>query len=191
MVYLETMFGVVRKFIWDLLEVVIVSAVVVLPIRYFLVQPFFVQGQSMEPNFHNSDYLIIDELSYRLREPQRGEVVVFKFSQDKSQYYIKRIIGLAGETLEIDVSRITVFNRENPRGLTLQEDYLDGSGRQTDLGKIKITLGEDEFYVLGDNRRASYDSRRWGVLPRVDIIGRVWLRAWPVQAAAAFSAPAY
>lgn len=185
------MFAVVRKFIWDLLEVVIIAAVVVLPIRYFLVQPFFVQGQSMEPNFHNGDYLIIDELSYRLREPQRGEIVVFKFPQDTSQYYIKRIIGLPGETLEIDGSRIIVFNQENPNGLILREDYLDIANRQVDLGKIKITLREDEFYVLGDNRRASYDSRRWGVLPQKDIIGRVWLRAWPVSAAQAFSAPVY
>jgi len=185
------MFGVVRKFIWDLLEVVIVSAVVVLPIRQFLVQPFFVQGQSMEPNFHNSDYLIIDELTYRLREPQRGEVVVFKFPGDTSQYYIKRIIGLPGETLEIERNRIIVFNREYPGGLAIKEDYLDESSRQADLGKTKITLGEDEFYVLGDNRRSSYDSRRWGVLPRSDIVGRVWVRAWPVNAVAAFSAPAY
>ena len=185
------MFVAIRKFIWDLLEVVIVSAIVVLPIRHFLVQPFFVQGQSMEPNFHNSDYLIIDELSYRLREPQRGEVVVFKFPQDTSQYYIKRIIGLPGETLKIERNRITIFNQEHPEGLTLQEYYLDESARQVDLGEIKITLGEDEFYVLGDNRRASYDSRRWGILPRNDIVGRVWVRAWPIQAVAAFSAPAY
>ena len=191
MIYLRIMFGVVRKFIWDLLEVVIVSAVVVLPIRQFLVQPFFVQGQSMEPNFHNSDYLIIDELTYRLREPQRGEVVVFKFPGDTSQYYIKRIIGLPGETLEIERNRIIVFNREYPGGLAIKEDYLDESSRQADLGKTKITLGEDEFYVLGDNRRSSYDSRRWGVLPRSDIVGRVWVRAWPVNAVAAFSAPAY
>ncbi len=185
------MFSAIRKFIWDLLEVVIVSAVVVLPIRYFLVQPFFVQGQSMEPNFHDSDYLIIDELSYRLREPQRGEVVVFKFPQDTSQYYIKRIIGLPGEILEIEENKITVFNQNFAGGLVLREEYLDGNDRQVDLGKTRIILKENEFYVLGDNRRASYDSRRWGVLPRGDIIGRVWIRAWPVNAAQAFSAPAY
>lgn len=185
------MLTVIRKFIWDLLEVVIVSAVVVLPIRHFLVQPFFVQGQSMEPNFHNSDYLIIDELSYRLREPQRGEVVVFKFPQDTSQYYIKRIIGLPGETLKIEQNQITVFSGERPGGLLIQENYLNGDSRSVSLGEIKITLGKDEFYVLGDNRRASYDSRRWGVLPRTDIIGRVWIRAWPVNNAQAFSAPAY
>lgn len=185
------MFTVIRKLIWDLLEVVIVSAIIVVPIRYFLIQPFFVQGQSMEPNFHNSDYLIIDELSYRLREPQRGEVVVFKFPQDKSQYYIKRIIGLPGETLEIDRNQITVFNTEYPEGFNLKEDYLDEINRQTDLGKIKITLQEGEFYVMGDNRRASYDSRRWGVLTRKDIIGRAWIRAWPINTAQVFAAPNY
>lgn len=185
------MFKAVKKFIWDLLEVVIVSAIIVLPIRYFLVQPFFVQGQSMEPNFHNSDYLIVDELSYRFREPQRGEVVVFKFPQDTSQYYIKRIIGLPGETLEINGNQIIIFNKQKPEGFTLQEDYLDKNDQQIDLGKTKINLKEDEFYVMGDNRKASYDSRRWGVLPRKDIIGRVWLRAWPFSAVKAFSAPAY
>jgi signal peptidase I len=93
--------------------------------------------------------------------------------------------------LEIEQNRITVFNREHPEGLILEEDYLDENSRQSALGETKITLREDEFYVLGDNRRASYDSRRWGVLPRGDIIGRVWVRAWPVNAARAFSAPVY
>ncbi len=185
------MFLVAKKFILDLLEVVIVSAVIVLPIRYFLIQPFFVQGQSMESNFHTSDYLIIDELTYRLREPQRGEVIVFKFPQDPSQYYIKRIIGLPGETLKIEGEKIIVFNHEYPRGFLLKEEYLDGDNRAVNLGETKITLNKDEYFVLGDNRKASYDSRRWGVLPRIDVIGRVWLRAWPVQTATVFSAPNY
>ncbi|MDP1629265.1 MAG: signal peptidase I [bacterium] len=185
------MFAVARKFILDLIEVVIVSAVIVLPIRYFLIQPFFVQGQSMEPNFHNSDYLIIDELTYRLRESQRGEVIVFRFPQDPSQYYIKRIIGLPGETLQFQGNKIVIFNQDYPDGFLLEEEYLDSGNRALDLGGGEIILKKDEFFVLGDNRRASYDSRRWGVLPRADIIGRVWLRAWPVSAVAAFPAPNY
>lgn len=173
-------------FLWEITKIVVVAAVIVLPIRYFLFQPFLVKGQSMEPNFHNGDYLIIDQLSYRLKEPQRGEVVVFKYPNLPSQRYIKRIIGLPGETVEIEDGKVVVS------GAVLGEiDYL-GEFVYTDPREFgTITLADNEYFVLGDNRIASSDSRIWGPLPRENIIGRVFIRAWPFAALAKIELPSY
>jgi len=178
----------ILAFIWEIIKIVIIALVIDVPIRYFLFQPFFVKGQSMEPNFENGDYLIVDEITYRLKEPQRGEVVVFKYPNAPSQRYIKRVIGLPGETLEIKNGQ--VFILENGEYQVLDEtSYLYGS--TFTQGNLKITLGSDEYFVMGDNRAASYDSRRWGSVPRENIIGRVYLRAWPFAALAKIEAPAY
>jgi signal peptidase I len=164
-------------FIWEVAKIVIIALIIVVPIRYFLFQPFFVKGESMSPNFENGDYLIIDELSYRLRAPERGEIIVFKYPHDITQRYIKRIIGLPGETVEINGGEV-IITKNGSSSLVLNEsNYLDSS-IQT-LGNIKIVLGPDEYFVLGDNRPVSSDSRRWGVVPKSDIIGRVYFRAWP------------
>ncbi len=142
----------------------------------------------MEPNFESGDYLIVDELSYRFRGPQRGEVVVFEYPQDSSQRFIKRIIGLPGETIEIKENKVTIT--KDGKLQTLDEDsYL--SDNVNTLGDLKITLKEDEFFVLGDNRDFSFDSRRFGVVPHDKIIGRVVLRAWPFASVSKFEAPAY
>jgi len=175
-------------FIWEITKIVIIALLIVVPIRYFIFQPFFVRGQSMEPNFENGDYLIIDEISYRFREPLRGEVVVFKYPQNPSQRYIKRIIGLPGETIEIENSKVIIFNRQGSQVLD-ESEYLS-SFIQTP-GKVQITLAENEYFVLGDNRISSADSRRWGPLPREDIVGRVFLRAWPFTALAKIAVPVY
>ena len=177
----------ILAFIWEITKIVIIALVIVIPIRYFLFQPFFVRGQSMEPNFENGDYLIVDELSYHLRGPERGEVVVFKYPQDPTQRYIKRIIGLPGETVEIREGKVIISN-ENGSQVLNESDYLSGIPTP---GEIQVTLGENEYFVLGDNRPASSDSRRWGSVPRDDIIGRVFIRAWPLVALAKFGAPAY
>ena len=161
------------NFIWEVVKIVVVAAAIVVPIRYFLFQPFVVRGQSMEPNFENRDYLIIDQLSLRLREPQRGEVVVFKYPQAPSQKYIKRIVGLPGDTVEIKDGKVAVAGSE------LKEYYLPENVFTDEKGFKKITLGENEYFVLGDNRAVSSDSRVWGVLPEENIIGRVFVRAWP------------
>ena len=130
----------------------------------------------MEPNFETGDYLIVDELSYRFRQPQRGEVVVFKYPQNPTQRYIKRIIGLPGETIEIDNGKVVIYKDG-------QEYHLDEALYLTDLsgysGTTKVVLGQGEYFVMGDNRPVSYDSRRWGPLPEKNIIGRVLLRIWP------------
>jgi signal peptidase I len=141
----------------------------------------------MEPNFEDGDYLIVDEISYRFREPLRGEVVVFKYPQNPSQRYIKRIIGLPGETIEIIDGKVTIFNEKGSQILN-ESNYLPGIFTP---GDMRLTLSENEYFVLGDNRIASSDSRRWGPLPRKDIIGRVLFRAWPFVALAKFEAPVY
>jgi len=175
-------------YIWEVLKIVIVAMLIVVPIRYFIFQPFFVRGQSMEPNFYNGDYLIIDELSYQFRAPQRGEVVVFKYPNDTTQRYIKRIIGLSGETIEINSGKVFVYQDGVPQALD-ELAYLT-QFTQTQ-GDIKIALNKDEYFVLGDNRSLSADSRSWGTLPEEDIIGRVVLRAWPFSVLAKIEIPAY
>lgn len=177
-------------FIWEIIKIVVISLLIVVPIRYFLIQPFFVRGASMEPNFDDGQYLIIDEISYRFQSPERGEVIVFKYPQDPSQYYIKRIIGLPSETVEITSGYVIIYNQQNPQGKILDESQYLKSGQKT-FGDIKITLAEDEYFVLGDNRSASHDSRRWGALKKDYIIGRTWIRAWPPDKAEVFAAPNY
>jgi len=171
-------------FIWEILKIVFIALVIVIPIRYFLFQPFIVKGQSMEPNFEDSNYLIVDELSYRFRDPQRGEVVVFRYPRNVSQRFIKRIIGLPGEKIEIEASVVMVD------GKILDESEYFPSGVQT-LGNIQISLDENEYFVLGDNRISSFDSRQWGTLPRKNIIGRVLIRAWPITTLTKIEVPSY
>jgi len=175
-------------FTWEIAKIIIIALIIVVPIRYFLFQPFFVKGQSMEPNFENGDYLIVDEISYRFRNPQRGEVVVFKYPNNPSQRYIKRIIGLPGETIKIADGQVIIFNNDG-RKILDEGDYLNPSTFTP--GNIRITLDDNEYFVLGDNRIASADSRRWGPLPKEDIIGRVFIRAWPFAALAKIEAPNY
>ncbi|MFQ6049843.1 MAG: signal peptidase I [Candidatus Paceibacterales bacterium] len=175
-------------FIWEILKIVIIALLIVVPIRYFLFQPFLVRGQSMEPNFTDGDYLIIDEVSYRLREPQRGEVVVFKYPKNPSQHYIKRIVALPGEIIEIKEGKVIILNEEE--GQILDESEYLSPLLQTP-GNVRLSLDGNEYFVLGDNRTSSSDSRRWGPLPRENIVGRVVIRAWPFTAFAKIEAPAY
>ena len=175
-------------FIWDISKIVIIALLIVAPIRYFIFQPFFVRGQSMEPNFYQGDYLIIDELSYQFRAPQRGEVIVFKYPQDPSQRYIKRIIGLPGEKVKIQSGQVFIYKDGKEQALD-ELAYL--SQFVSTLGDMQTTLGKTEYFVLGDNRSVSADSRRWGPLPEENIIGRVFLRAWPVTVLAKIEIPNY
>ena len=171
-------------FAWEVIKVIIIAAVIVIPIRYFLFQPFFVRGQSMDPNFANGDYLIIDEITYRFRGPERGEVIVFRYPQDPSNRFIKRVIGLPGEEIKIKDGEITIDG-----GNILDEKYLPDD--LTTSGDIHIILENNEYFVLGDNRPYSFDSRRFGPLSEEYIIGRVCLRAWPFDSISKFGAPAY
>ena len=177
-------------FFWEVAKIVILALLIVIPIRYFVFQPFIVKGLSMTPAFHDGDYLIVDEFSYHFGEPERGEVVVFKYPRDPSQRFIKRIIGLPGEQVKMEGGRIIITNKFGKEEILDESDYLSlsqGSLFDTEL----IKLGENEYFILGDNRAHSFDSRRWGPLSREFIVGRVLLRAWPPRAMAFIPAPSY
>ena len=165
-------------FSWELFKVVLISLVIIIPVRYFLIKPFYVKGASMEPNFYDKEYLIIDELSYRLGEPQRGDSVVFKYPLDPRQFFIKRIIGMPGERVLITDGIVKIYNQDNPEGRVLYEPYI-ASGTKT-LQDTDIELQNDEYFLLGDNRTASLDSRAFGPVKRKFIVGRTLLRGWPI-----------
>lgn len=168
----------------DIVKIAVVALVLAMTVRYFLIQPFFVEGASMQPTFETGEYLLIDEISYRFKPIDRGDVVVFHYPLDTSKYYIKRIIGFPGETIEIKNGKVIVYNSENLDGAALDESYLPEN--LTTNGQIKKKLGTDEYFVLGDNRPVSSDSRVWGSLPKNDIVGRVWVRVWPFSRATIF-----
>ncbi|MFH0928574.1 MAG: signal peptidase I, partial [bacterium] len=158
------------------------------PVRYFLIQPFYVKGASMEPNFVDHEYLVIDELSWRFRSPVRGEIAVFKYPKDPSQYFIKRVVGLSGETVKIENGQIYIYNEEKPEGFLLQEPYLENI-RTDRSGTTKV--GSDEYFVMGDNRSSSLDSRFFGPVSKSAFVGRVWLRGWPIERWKIFNPPQY
>ena len=178
------------SFILEVLQVVVVALAIVLPIRFFVFQPFIVKGASMEPSFHGGDYLIIDEISYRFTAPKRGEVLVFKYPLDKSQRFIKRIIGLPGEKVDIEGGRVTITKPNGGKEI-LAESYITTPFSELILENNSLTLGQGEYYVMGDNRTHSFDSRNWGVLKEEDIVGRVVFRAWPPLDMSFFALPQY
>ena len=181
----------------ELLEVALVTVGAVIIVRTFLVQPFLVHGASMVPTFMHGDYLLVDELSYRFRAPERGEVIVFSADfgteEGSSRFLIKRVIGLPGERVVLENGRVLIYNSTHPEGFMLHEGYIP-SGVLTMVrpgGIGDVTLGPNEYFVLGDNRSASYDSREWGVLRSQDIVGLTRFRLWPPATLAAFAAPQY
>ncbi len=185
-----------KDFIKETLYIVVISLIIVLPIRAFIAQPFIVSGASMDNTFQNGNYLIVDEISYRFNAPKRGEVIVLKAppsalaiqkeATTKNIDYIKRIIGLPGETVEVNGDEIKIFNTENPEGKILNESYVYIDKNSTSTAstlfsniKLKVTLKDGEYFVLGDNRHNSSDSRLWGILPRQNIVGKTYLRLFP------------
>ncbi len=171
---------------FEVIETVAIAVAAVFLIRTFVAQPFLVSGSSMEPSFHNSNYLLVDELTYRFREPERGEVVVFKYPGNHKSYYIKRIIGLPGEKLVIQDGQVSVYS--GGEKLSLKENYTMPGGTS---GRFETTLGQSQYFVMGDNRNFSFDSRSWGSLKRSEIIGLARFRLWPINEVVAFSAPNY
>lgn len=161
-------------FLWEMIKVVAIALAIILPIRYFLVQPFYVKGSSMEPNYHDYEYLIIDELTYRFNEPQRGDVVVLRDPSSSGQYFIKRIIALPGEIVTVANGKVAID------GVDLDESvYLNSTVETYTSNEASITLAENQYFVLGDNRPVSHDSRRFGPIDESEFVGRVWIRAWP------------
>lgn len=163
----------------EIATLIVLVVLIVLPIRIFIAQPFVVDGESMFPTFENRDYLIIDELSYRFSEPSRGDVVVFRYPNDPSVFYIKRVIGLPGETVHITKGAVSVTKTDGTT-LELDETYVVNEDATYTLNSI---VGDDQYFVMGDNRPKSSDSRVWGVLPRENIIGRAYVRLFPVAEA--------
>jgi len=175
----------VGEFFWEMIKIVVIALVIIIPVRYFLIQPFYVKGASMEPNFYDHEYLIIDEISYRLYQPNRGDIVVFKYPKDPKQYFIKRVIGLPKEKVSIKDGKISINDKQ------LNETYLPAD-TETNLplrGYSEITLGDDEYFLLGDNRDQSLDSRVFGPVKRDFIVGRTWIRGWPFSRLARFPPP--
>ncbi len=166
--------------LWEIVKVLLIAAAVVLPVRYFIAQPFIVRGASMEPNFENSEYLIIDEVSYYAREPVRGEAIVFRYPANPKQFFIKRVVGLPGEEVEIRDGRVVIKNGQYPGGFVLDEAYLDPPKRPTEP-PLAMRLRDGEYFVMGDNRDASSDSRIWGPLKQDLIVGRAFWRVWPFR----------
>lgn len=178
-----------KDFSFDTIKIIVISLVIIIGIRSFVMQPFFVNGQSMEPNFYDGDYLIVNEIGYRFDNPKRGDVVIFHYPNDPRQFFIKRIIGLPGEKIEIKNNKIAIYNKEHPDGFTLDEFYIPESAV---ISKdYSQELKNDEYYVLGDNRRASSDSRVWGVLEKHYIVGKAWIRAWPFDSFSVFEGLEY
>jgi signal peptidase I len=160
---------------WDVLEIILIALAVALFIRYFIAQPFLVSGASMEPDFHDRNFLIVDEVSYRFRAPARGEVIVFKYPGNTKEYFIKRIIGLPGETLTVNGNVVTIDTKNGP--LVLTEPYIAPDGRN--LAAKTVTLDDHSYFVMGDNRGNSFDSRSWGTLDEKYITGVVRARLFP------------
>lgn len=166
----------------EIVTFVVLAVLVVLPVRIFVAQPFVVEGESMHPTFENGNYLIVDELTYRFKAPARGDVIVFRYPGNPSVFYIKRIIGLPNETVDVNRGTITI-TKPDGTALVLEEPYVvDEDATYT----TDTTLGAEEYFVMGDNRPKSSDSRIWGPLPKNDIMGRALFRLLPPSVASVF-----
>jgi signal peptidase I len=168
-----------KESFWEIIRFAIITIIIVIPIRIFIAQPFVVSGTSMFPTFDNGDYLIIDEISYRLNDPSRYDVAVFKFPNDPDKYFIKRIIGLPNETVEIKGNSVTIYNKENVNGFQIEQPYVKNKSDNN----LRFELKENEYFVMGDNRVASSDSRYWGPVDRNLFAGRALLRLLPITQA--------
>ena len=162
---------------WELARFAIIAMAIVIPIRIFIAQPFIVSGSSMVPTFENRQYLIVDEISYRLSEPERDDVVIFKYPKDTKKFFIKRIIGLPNEIVNIKGNEVIITNKENPSGFTLDQPYVKNIANNN----VHFELKDNEYFVMGDNRTASSDSRYWGAVPEKLLVGKAFLRLLPIN----------
>lgn len=161
----------------DFLVVTVISLAVVFFIRTYIAQPFVVSGASMEPAFQSGEYLIVDQLTYKLEEPKRGDVVIFKYPEFPSKFFIKRIIGLPGETVHIEGETITIKKVDSDEFIEIKEPEIDF--KSENFGET--VLSDDQYFVMGDNRAASLDSRSWGPLDSEFLIGRAFIRLLPIN----------
>lgn len=163
--------------IWEFVKYAVIALLIVIPFRIYVAQPYIVEGASMDPTFKTGDYLIVDQLSKRFEEPKRESVVIIRYPKDPSKFFIKRLIGFPNETIKIIDGEVFIFNKENKGGIKLGEDFVVYKEHEN----LTIILEKDEYFVMGDNRAGSSDSRSWGPLPKKYIIGRPFLRLWPLN----------
>jgi len=163
--------------IWEFATFGIIALIIVMPIRLFIAQPFIVSGSSMVPTFKDADYLIVDELSYRLKDPKRFDVIVFRYPKDPSKYFIKRILALPNEKITIDGGTITIYNDEHKDGFVLDQPFI----REQSDDSMSFDLSDDEYFVMGDNRNYSSDSRFWGPVNRDHLVGKAFIRLLPIS----------
>lgn len=176
----KILFKKIKDNVIEFVKFALIAVVIVVPIRMYIAQPFIVSGLSMFPTFNDGQYLIIDELSYNLGTPHRGDVVVFHYPKDTKKYFIKRIIGLPNETIVIKDGTVTVFpckKISDCTGTTLNETYINEAFHTT----ATYTTDQDEYFVMGDNRNFSSDSRAWGKVPKKLLTGRAFLRLLPLN----------
>jgi len=167
----------VRSIFKEIIQFALIAAFIVLPFRLFIAQPFIVNGASMDPTFASGEYLIVDQISYHFNHPSRGSVLIFKYPEDPSKYFIKRVIGLPSETVQIHNGNVTITNRDYPNGLLLDEPYIEFPKKDS----IEVSLTDDEYFVMGDNRLGSSDSRAWGPVKSEYLIGRPVVRLFPLE----------
>lgn len=190
--------GFIGYFLLDLLETVVIAGAVFVVVYFFAFQPHEVSGESMngKAGFHTGQYILTDKVTFRLREPERGEVIVFRYPLNPSFDYIKRIIGLPGEKIKVEKNQITIYNQENPNGYILDESIYLSDEVITEAnsfaleGKL-IDIPQDHYFVMGDNRPHSADSRTWGLVPKDNIIGRSFFRYIPVNEMGLIKNPKY
>jgi len=176
--YVETTIDVEKQpsLFWEIIKFAFLAIIIVLPIRMYIASPFIVNGSSMDPTFETGHYLIIDQISYRFEEPQRGEVIVFKYPKDPTKFFIKRLIGLPGETIKIEDGAVFIKNEKSEDYIKLEEQYL----KYLKHDNLITTLKNNEYFVMGDNREASSDSRIWGPLNEEYLTGKVLIRLLPI-----------
>jgi signal peptidase I len=184
----------IKALLIEMAKVFLLAVVIIIPVRIFLFQPFFVQGSSMDPNFADGQYLIVSQFGYkqvRLGDSQDGmlimndfrklgrqDAVVFRYPKKPEQFFIKRLIAFPGESVEIKKNKVIIYNEENPEGFVLDEsEYLINDATLIDMPKEK--LSQEAYFVMGDNRDFSYDSRFFGPVNKEFMMGRVLIRAWP------------
>ncbi len=163
---------IIKEIIW----IVVIVFGVIIPFRVYVAEPYLVDGKSMDPTFETTDYLIVDKISDKAKHPERNSVVVFKYPENPKKNFIKRIIGLPGETVVVTKDAVKIINEENPKGFFLDQPYV------VHKAEIEVTkkLGENEYFVMGDNRADSFDSRYWGPLDSKFILGRPVVQLWPL-----------
>ncbi len=166
-----------KTWVRELFSFVAIVVFIIIPFRMFIAQPYLVDGSSMDPTFKNGEYLIVDEISYRFEEPKRGDVIIFRYPLDPRQFFIKRIIGLPGETIQLSPNGTTVVNAEHPEGIKIEEPYVVFNKTDT----LNFTLKDGQYFAMGDNRTASADSRLWGPVPRKNIVGKPFLALFPID----------